>query len=88
MRDRPGGVNTLSAQTIGFLENSRHCVAGTHSVALEIDFVFPCPVRSTQLGEFRIRQLVSAIEGLDMAVGRFEADRDRTFLGLRAGCDG
>jgi hypothetical protein len=84
----PGGNSTLSAQAIGLLENSRHGVSGTHFVALEIDLVFPCPVRGTELGEFRIRQLASAIESLDMAIGRFKADRDGTFLGLRAGRDG
>jgi len=84
----PGGTNTLSAQAIGFLEKSLHGVAGTHLVALEIDFVLPCPVRGTELSEFRIRQPVSAIESLDMAVGRSEADYDGTFLGLHAGCDG
>jgi hypothetical protein len=83
-----GGTNRLSAQAIGFLENSGHGVAGTHLVALETDFVFPCSVRGAELGEFRICQLVSAIESLDMAIGRFKADRDGTFLGLRAVCDG
>jgi hypothetical protein len=84
----PGGANTFSAQAIGFLEKCRHGVAGIHFVALEIDFVFACPVRGTELGEFRIRQPASAIESVDMAIGRFKADRDGTFIGLRAGCDG
>jgi hypothetical protein len=45
-------------------------------------------VRGTELGEFRIRQFVSAIESLDMTIAGFKANCDGTFLGLRAGCDG